>query len=56
MEVILVLLGDIGKPRSNIYRDFLTMASEAYKSVIVIMGNHEYYYKKKMDGRYFRSS
>jgi len=39
---VLVLAGDIGDPRSSIYRSFLTWCSTHYKRVVVICGNHEY--------------
>lgn len=42
-EIVLVLLGDIGCPTSIDYTKLLVDASKAYRAVIVIAGNHEYY-------------
>jgi predicted phosphodiesterase len=39
----LILAGDIGDPFSDIYFQFITFASENYKEVVIIAGNHEYY-------------
>jgi len=39
----LALLGDIGDPRSLEYRQFLLDAGHAFKTVLIIAGNHEYY-------------
>lgn len=40
---VLCLLGDIGSPFQKVYVDFLEECSRAYKQVLVISGNHEYY-------------
>lgn len=40
---ILCLLGDIGYPYSNIYKQFLTEMNSMFKKVFLISGNHEYY-------------
>lgn len=40
---ILVLAGDIGDPRSKIYKWFLSDVSSKFKKVFLICGNHEYY-------------
>jgi DNA repair exonuclease SbcCD nuclease subunit len=40
---VLCLLGDIGSPFQSTYVDFLKECSLAYKHVLVISGNHEYY-------------
>ena len=40
----LCLLGDIGSPRTQIYRDFISeCSSQRFKNVFVIYGNHEYH-------------
>lgn len=41
----LALLGDIGKPFSASYRDFLWDQSRQFEKVFVLMGNHEYYHR-----------
>jgi len=46
---IVCLLGDIGSPFEKSYVDFLKECSEAYKHVLVITGNHEYYNNKCID-------
>jgi len=43
----LALLGDIGKPFLDTYKDFLEVQSKAFKNVFVLMGNHEYYNSSK---------
>jgi hypothetical protein len=40
---ILVLAGDIGNPATAVYRDFLRECGQAWKHVVVIAGNHEFY-------------
>ncbi len=40
---ILVLAGDIGDPRSKIYKWFLSDVSSKFKKIFLICGNHEYY-------------
>jgi hypothetical protein len=40
---VICLLGDIGSPFQSTYVDFLRECSIAYKHVLVISGNHEYY-------------
>jgi len=40
---ILALLGDIGKPLTNIYKNFIKDMSNKFRFVLVITGNHEYY-------------
>lgn len=37
------LLGDIGSPRTQIYKDFIRECSIKFKNVFVIYGNHEYH-------------
>jgi len=39
----LILAGDIGKPKSDIYYTFMQDCSEKFKHTFVICGNHEYY-------------
>jgi len=39
----LCLLGDIGSPRTQIYKDFIRECSIKFKNVFVIYGNHEYH-------------
>jgi hypothetical protein len=39
----LVLAGDIGSPKSLIYKQFIEYCSSNWKNVFVIYGNHEYY-------------
>lgn len=40
---VLALLGDIGNPKSNAYKEFLKHASLMFEIVLVVAGNHEYY-------------
>jgi predicted MPP superfamily phosphohydrolase len=40
---VLCLAGDIGYPKSPIYKQFLTTVNNQYKKVFLITGNHEYY-------------
>lgn len=40
---ILILAGDIGNPRQQIYKSFLTEISKHYDKIFIITGNHEYY-------------
>lgn len=40
------LLGDIGRPFSLIYKQFIQEQSLVFNKVFIIMGNHEYYNKK----------
>ena len=46
---VLCLLGDIGCPFEKSYLDFIKECSDAYKHVIVITGNHEYYNNRCID-------
>lgn len=39
----IALLGDIGRPFSNVYKRFLQDLSRRFDTVLVIAGNHEYY-------------
>lgn len=39
---ILLLAGDIGYPKTEIYQQFLSETSKKYKSVYIIDGNHEW--------------
>ncbi len=39
----LALCGDIGKPSTDLYREFIAKMSSEYKQVFLISGNHEYY-------------
>ena len=41
----LALLGDIGDPSTETYRNFLLKQSKRYEKVFVIAGNHENYYQ-----------
>ena len=41
----LALVGDIGYPSHNNYRNFISYCSKHYDKVFVITGNHEYYDK-----------
>ncbi len=43
---ILALCGDIGYPKTQIYREFIQWCSKNYELVFVIAGNHEYWSKK----------
>jgi predicted phosphohydrolase len=43
VESTLVLPGDIGKLKSQVYREFIKTASLQFKYVIFILGNHEYW-------------
>ena len=45
IDDVMVLAGDIGIPWDPSYSEFITRCSVAYKQVIVIAGNHEYYTK-----------
>lgn len=40
---ILLLCGDIGTPKTPLYKEFLSQASSNFLHVFVITGNHEYY-------------
>lgn len=40
----LVLAGDIGNPLKNTYNDYIQFCSDNYETVILIAGNHEYWY------------
>lgn len=42
----IVLCGDIGEAKSKKYEDFLTGLSKKFKYVIIIAGNHEYYFSE----------
>lgn len=46
-ETVLILAGDIGDVSSDIYRRLLIAARKAYRDVLLVPGNHEYY----TDGR-----
>lgn len=39
----LALLGDIGHPKSQIYKDFIAYCATNWTNVFVIYGNHEFY-------------
>ncbi len=43
---ILVIAGDLGDPWSTLYAEFIEHCANAYRHVIVIAGNHEYYTKR----------
>lgn len=43
---LLILAGDIGLPHLDRYKTFLQICSNNSKNVILITGNHEYYYSK----------
>ena len=45
---ILCLVGDIGYPNNNNYRNFLKYCSNNFEKVFLISGNHEYYSKNTM--------
>ena len=40
----IALLGDIGDPYSQKYKDFIKDLSRKFKKVFVVTGNHEYYF------------
>ena len=40
---IMILVGDIGHPSSDNYREFIKLLSNKFESVIVIAGNHEFH-------------
>lgn len=46
---VLVLAGDIGNPKSDIYKDFLRQISPYYGKIFVVTGNHEYYNNDRVD-------
>lgn len=46
---ICLLLGDIGHPTKDHYRNILKQAKSSYHHVIIIPGNHEYYARDKDD-------
>lgn len=43
---ILVLAGDIGKPFTDKYSNFIDYCAKLFSHVIVVAGNHEYYQSK----------
>jgi predicted MPP superfamily phosphohydrolase len=43
----LALLGDIGSPYKDSYKEFLKYTSDNWEKVFLISGNHEYYQKGK---------
>ena len=45
----LILAGDIGKPGTQIYKDFIEFVATKFERVFLITGNHEYYGKSNMD-------
>lgn len=45
----LLLLGDIGHPKTDEYKSFIYQASRAFENVFVILGNHEYYHDNNID-------
>lgn len=49
---VCVIAGDLGKPSSSLYRDFLVLAKSAFDRVVVIAGNHEYW--KRRSGKHKR--
>lgn len=42
----LVLAGDIGKPFTDKYENFIDYCAKLFKHVIIVAGNHEYYQSK----------
>lgn len=48
-ETVLLLAGDIGDVASDPYRRFLLAARSAYRHVLLVPGNHEYYTDGKRD-------
>lgn len=44
---ILILAGDIGKVSGKNYKNFIEYCSSKWKHVLLILGNHEFYHKKK---------
>jgi len=40
---ILCLLGDIGDPKTNLYKQFILWCSQNFYYVLLLTGNHEYY-------------
>lgn len=45
----LALAGDIGQPRSAVFRSFLDYASRNWDRVFYVAGNHEYYARRSAD-------
>ncbi|KAJ3018410.1 UNVERIFIED_CONTAM: hypothetical protein HDU68_011162 [Siphonaria sp. JEL0065] len=45
----LILAGDVGKPGSMQYSDFLFRAASVFKAIFLVTGNHEYYNQTKED-------
>lgn len=43
------VLGDIGYPETNIYREFMTYCSDNWENVFWVLGNHCYYHKPKTE-------
>lgn len=48
-QTVLVLAGDIGDTSSDPYRRLLVVARAAYRTVLLVPGNHEYYTDGKRD-------
>jgi len=46
---ILILAGDIGKVTMKNFQDFIKYCSEKWKTVIYVLGNHEFYGNHSMD-------
>jgi hypothetical protein len=42
----LAILGDIGKPGTKIYEEFILTQSNQFDKVFLLMGNHDYYHSK----------
>lgn len=47
----LALLGDIGDPAKEHYKNFLLEQADQYERIFVIAGNHEYYFKSIQEGQ-----
>lgn len=43
----LILAGDIGRICDKNYKEFIDYCSKTWEQTIVILGNHEFYHKKK---------
>ena len=46
-DEVLILAGDIGKPRNETYDELIKHVAANFKKIFVIAGNHEYYGGKK---------
>jgi len=46
---VLALIGDIGNPFSQLYDDFVSEMSKKFDLVLIVAGNHEYYFGEISD-------